>query len=189
MKLVLITHAHTDQVSGVAADGWTLSAHGIEQAKVLAAAPFWSQVDRIVLSSEHKTWLTVQGVAMARHLPIWIDCRFDELRRGGWAENYASTVAQVFAEPSLSVNGWQCVVDVHSRMSSGLEELHRRFAGETLALVGHGLCLSILRAAILGQPKVDFAAWQRLAFASWACAEGDPLALLIDFTLSSVAER
>jgi broad specificity phosphatase PhoE len=189
MRLFLITHAHTEQLQDVALDIWTLSARGIEQAKGLAEASFWPEVDRVVLSSEQKTWLTVQGVVTERKLPVWIDCRFDELRRGGWVEDYASQVAAAFAEPSMSVGGWECVENVQRRVRAGIIDLQRRFDGETLVLVGHGLCLSILRAMILRQVKVDFAAWQHLSFASWACAGGDPLQLLSDFTLSSVSER
>jgi broad specificity phosphatase PhoE len=189
MRLFLITHAHTEQLQDVAVDVWTLSARGIEQATILAEASFWPEVDRVVLSSEPKTWLTVQTVAEKRKLPVWIDCRFDELRRGGWVEDYASQVAAAFAEPAISVGGWESVEDVQRRIRVGIIDLHRRFEGETLVLVGHGLCLSILRAMILRQAKVDFAAWQHLSFASWACAGGDPLQLLTDFTLSFASER
>jgi broad specificity phosphatase PhoE len=184
MRIYLITHAHTRQMAGVAADAWRLSKRGTEQAEELAGAPFWSDVDRIVVSSEPKTWLTVADVAAVRKLSVWVDSRFDELRRSGWIENYAAQVAAVFAEPTCSVAGWESVESVRQRAWAGLADLQRRFAGEALALVGHGLCFSIVRATIVGDIHVDVAHWQRLNFASYATIEVDPPALISDFVLS-----
>jgi broad specificity phosphatase PhoE len=189
MRIYLITHAHTEQLPGVAADAWRLSARGSEQASTLASAPFWDEVERVVVSSEPKTLLTVAEVVRQRNLPVWIDSRFDELRRSGWTENYATQVAAVFAEPSRSIAGWEAVGSVRQRALSGLADLQVRFAGETLALVGHGLCLSILRAEVLGLTNVDFAAWQRLAFASYASIILNPPTLVEDFPISANAER
>lgn len=59
MRIVLITHAHTEQMRDVAADAWRLSARGLQQAAALANARFWADVDRVVVSPEPKTWLTI----------------------------------------------------------------------------------------------------------------------------------
>jgi broad specificity phosphatase PhoE len=189
MKLVLITHAHTEQAPGVAADEWTLSARGLEQASALANAPFWEEVERLVVSSEPKSWLTVEGVAGERRLPVWVDCRFDEIRRGSWVENYPSQVATSFAEPDVSISGWESCESVRVRALAGIADLRKRFPNETVALVGHGICLSIMRTAFLGHSHVDFSTWQRLSFASFAVFGGDSFALISDFALSSTAER
>jgi broad specificity phosphatase PhoE len=189
MKIYLVTHAHTEQIPGVAADAWRLSARGNKEAASLADAPFWGQIDRVVVSSEPKTLLTVGEVVSQRRLPIWIDSRFDELRRRGWTEDYASQVAEVFAEPTKAIGGWEAADAVRARALNGLAGLQRRFQGETLALVGHGLCLSILRAAILGQATVDFSAWQRLSFATYALIELTPPTVLTDFPLNAKPVR
>lgn len=189
MKIYLITHAHTEQVQGAASDVWSLSPRGHGQAAELANAPWWNEVKRIIVSSEAKTLLTVLGVVGRRQLPVWVDSRFDELRRSGWTEDYATQVAVVFAQPDQSINGWESAESVRHRAIAGLKDLQRRFAGETLALVGHGLCLSILLAAMLGQSRVDFEAWQRLSFGSYAVLQVNPLLLLSDFGRSSQPVR
>src|SRR5215217_5454303 len=107
MRIYLITHAHTEQVAGVAADAWQLSSHGVEQASKLAASPIWTQISHVVISSEPKSWLTVETVVRQRHLPVWIDSRFDELRRSERIEDYAAQVARVFAQPAQSIDGWE----------------------------------------------------------------------------------
>jgi broad specificity phosphatase PhoE len=189
MRIYLITHAHTEQVPGVAADEWRLSDRGVEQAAALASAPFWAQVDRVIVSAEPKTLLTVAEVVEQRNIPVWVDTRFDELRRTGWIEEYAAQVAQVFAHPAHSVSGWEPADSVQARVQSGLADLKQRFAGETLALVGHGLCLSLLRARLVGLPTADLSHWRRLAFGSYACISLDPPAMLEDFAPSADVAR
>lgn len=181
MRIYLITHAHTEQNRDVAPDAWRLSASGIAQAARLAEAPFWNDIDRVVISAEPKTWLTVAKAVAQRKLPVWIDSRFDELRRSGWTKDYAAHVANVFAYPTTEVMGWEAANSVKKRVSDGLADLQRRFAGEMLALVGHGLCLSLWRAELLGLAHVDFSSWQRLAFGSYALISLEPPAVIEDF--------
>jgi broad specificity phosphatase PhoE len=189
MQLYLITHAHTEQLPEMAADAWRLSARGVEQAQALAAAPFWAGVNHIVVSSEPKTWLSVAEVVATRGLPVWIDSRLDELRRSGWSEDYAAQVKAAFDAPSQSSSGWETVDSVQARALAALEDLYNRFSGETLAVVGHGLCLSVARASILGQSNVDFSAWQRLSFASTCAISLHPPALISDFELDHAPVR
>ena len=191
MKIYMITHAHTEQSPDVAVDTWRLSQRGIGQAEALANAPFWDEVDRVILSSESKTWLTVAEVVKARNLPVWIDSRFDELRRGGWIVNYADQVAAAFGSPDIAMGEWERVNAVRERALQGLADVRRRFVDETVAVVGHGLCLSILRAEILGHRQIDIAAWRNLDFAAVACVVVTPctLDLAFDFKMSDISVR
>jgi broad specificity phosphatase PhoE len=189
MRIYLITHAHTEAVPDMAADVWRLSVRGQAQAATLASDTFWDEVDRLIVTSEAKTWLTVAEVVQQRKLPVWIDGRLDELRRGGWVEDYASQVAAAFAVPAESVGGWESIESLRQRALAAVDDLSLRFRGETLALVGHGLCLSTLRAMWLGLDRVDFAAWQRLSFATYATVNLDPLRWEQDFLQAETPER
>jgi broad specificity phosphatase PhoE len=189
MRIYLITHAHTEQVAGVAADTWQLSLRGVEQASKLAESPIWTQISQVVISSEPKTWLTVETVVRQRHLPVWIDSRFDELRRSEWIEDYAAQVAKVFAQPVHPINGWEAAETVRLRALAGLADLSRRFPDQTLAVVGHGLCLSIVRSAILGHQQADFSTWRHLSFATHALISLHPSILIDDFETSSQVAR
>ena len=189
MQIYLISHAHTEQVPEVDADRWVLSQKGKNQSRELAEQPFWSDVDQIVVSSEQKTFLTIADIAHSHAIPVWIDSRFDELRRTGWIADYSRQVAEVFANPVRSVAGWESVDMVRDRALRGLADLRVRFEGQTLALVGHGLCLSIIRAEALRLSQVDFSAWQRLSFGSFASIGLNPLRLISDFSFSEGALR
>jgi broad specificity phosphatase PhoE len=181
MRIYLITHAHTEAMPDVAADVWRLSERGQAQAAALAACAFWGEVDCVVVTSEAKTWLTVADMVQGRKLPVWIDGRLDELRRGGWVEDYASQVSAAFAAPVHSIGGWESIATLQQRAQAAIDDLAQRFRGKTLALVGHGICLSTLRATWLGLDRVDFVAWQRLSFATYATVNLDPLRWERDF--------
>lgn len=182
MRLYLITHAHTQQVQTEDARTWTLSNAGREQAEALAHAPFWDDVDLVLVSSEAKTRLTVQPVLEARSLPVWTEARFDELRRPGWVDNYEERVQQAFANPTQPAGDWESAARAMDRFMDGMMLMKKRFvAQETLALVSHGLILSLYRAHLLGQSHVDFADWQRLSFASVALVDPNRERILQDF--------
>jgi broad specificity phosphatase PhoE len=161
---------------------WTLSETGLTQARILAQQPFWERVDRIVLSSEPKTRLTVEGVLRTRPLPVIVDPRFDELKRTAeWTYDYAARVAEVFAHPDQSIEGWEAATHALTRFAAGIEALQQQFRGETLALVGHGLTLSLYRAHLLGQPNVDWDQWRTLSFAAVARVNVEAGKLVDDF--------
>jgi broad specificity phosphatase PhoE len=174
MRLYLITHAHTRQDRTADATHWQLSPQGMAQAQRLAQQPFWAQVTQVVLSREAKTRLTIEPVLAARNLPVWMDARFDELHRPGWVEDYASQVQHAFAKPDQPAGEWERANAARQRFLAGLASVIEKFAADTVALVGHGLTLSLYRAFLLGQPQVAFADWQRLSFAAVALV--DPIA-------------
>lgn len=180
--LYLITHAHTQQQRDVDAAIWSLSPRGTDQAAILAREPFWADVTRVVLSREPKTRLTVQPVLAARHLPVTVDARFDELKRpAAWTDDYVAAVAAAFATPQESVGGWEAAAQALARFTEGIDELHRRFPQETLALVGHGLTFSLFRASLLGHTHVDLDDWRKLSFAAVAKVDLSTRRLLEDF--------
>jgi broad specificity phosphatase PhoE len=181
MQLYLITHALTLPDRNTAATAWHLSELGMQQAVTLAAQPFWEQVDAIVLSSEPKTRLTVQRVLAQRSLPVVVDVRFDELHRPGWVDDYTARVRQAFLEPAIPAGEWEAADEALARFLAGIDHLCQRFSEKNLALVGHGLTLSLYRAYLLGRRTVDLAEWQQLSFAALAIVDPVAKVILQDF--------
>lgn len=184
MRLYLIRHAHTQPDPQADAAQWSLSARGQAQAQILARQPFWAEVTHIVVSSEAKTRLTVEPVLTQRQLPLLVDPRFDELRRGGWSSDaeYVNQVQLAFAQPAQPAGEWEAAAHALQRLRSGIADLVVRYPGATLALVGHGLLLSLYRAALRGQATVPLADWQQLGFAAVALVDPTAGRLLQDFT-------
>jgi broad specificity phosphatase PhoE len=181
-RLYLIRHAHTEPDPLVDSAQWRLSSKGEGQAMRLATQFFWPEVELIALSSEPKTRLTVAPLLALRTLPIVVDHRFDELQRPGWVEDYQAQVAQAFALPDQPAGAWEPAAVALARIMQGIADLVAHYAGRTLALVGHGLTLSLYRARLLGRPRVDFDEWRRLGFAAVALVDPVTPALLADFT-------
>jgi broad specificity phosphatase PhoE len=173
MRLFLITHAHTEQNRAADASSWSLSESGMAQAEALARQPFWDEVQRLIVSREAKTLLTVRPVLAERQLPVWVDCRFDEVRRTGWTENYVAQVERLFDCPEESAMGWEPAAQALRRFLRAVGDLTDRFAPQTCALVGHGLTLSLYRAYLLRRSRVELTEWRNLSFAAVALV--DPL--------------
>lgn len=172
-KLYLIAHACTRQVPDTDAALWQLDETGVKQAAALAQQPFWDEVDRVLLSCEPKTRLTVAPLLQGRDLPVDEDRRFDELHRTPeWTDDYAARVAEVFRRPRESIAGWEPAAAALDRFCKGVNDWAARHPQETMALVGHGLTFSLYRAHLLGLPTVVLKDWQQLSFAAVACVQG-----------------
>ncbi len=182
LHLHLITHAHTQQIPTEDAAGWHLSAAGQIQAQTLARQPLWQRVSLVILSSEPKTRLTVQPVLDRLALPVVVDARFDELRRGGWSTDYTAQVAAAFAQPHRSADGWEPASDALARFLSGIAAIAPPTPHAEIALVGHGLTFSLYRAFLLGLERVNLEDWRTLSFAAVAQVDLMTQTLVADFT-------
>ncbi|MXY96117.1 MAG: histidine phosphatase family protein [Caldilineaceae bacterium SB0670_bin_27] len=171
-KLYLIAHACTRQVRNTDAALWHLNEVGRMQAAALARQPFWDEVDRLLLSCEPKTRLTVAPLLKSKDMPVEEDDRFNELHRSPeWTDDYSARVATVFRRPRESVAGWEPAADALNRIRAGIDSWAARHPDDTLALVGHGLTFSLYRAHLLGLPTVPLQDWQQLSFAAVACVQ------------------
>lgn len=180
-RLYLITHAHTQVDAAVDAVHWQLSPDGEAQAAALATLPWWADVDRILVSAEAKTRLTVAPLLAKQRLPVREDSRFDEVLRPGWVETYSDQVRAFFAAPAQSIGGWEPADHARQRFLAGLRDHLAPAREEQVALVSHGLVLSLYRAHLLGQPFVEFAAWRALPFAAVAIVDPSTPTLVEDF--------
>ena len=172
-RLYLIAHACTRQVPDTDAALWQLNELGQKQAAALARQPFWDDVDRLLLSCEPKTRLTVAPLLKDRQIPNEEDARFNELRRSPeWTSDYTARVAELFRLPRQSVASWEPAAAALTRFCAGIDAWTSRYPQETLALVGHGLTFSLYRAHLLGLPNVNLQDWCDLSFAAVARVEG-----------------
>lgn len=169
--LYLITHAHTAADPAVDARKWHLSPTGVRQAARLAEQPWWSEVSCVVVSSETKTRLTVAPLLARRTLPVMVDPRVDELKRSGWTTDYSEHVQRTFADPDRAHGGWEPASAALARIRAAVHDLAKTHPYAVLALVSHGLILSLLRADLLHLPRVRFDDWRHLSFAAVARME------------------
>jgi broad specificity phosphatase PhoE len=163
--LYLIRHAQT-QPTATPVETWSISDLGLLQAQRLAEQPFWQDVHIICTSVEPKAIQTVQIVAERRDLPVEPSFDLRELRRpAGHVGDYEFTVRQVLENPARSVNGWEPASEAQTRIMTAIERLLMQHENETLAVVSHGLVLTLYLAYVTGaQPTLDL--WHSIPFAS-----------------------
>lgn len=181
--LYLVRHAATQPNDDEAAT-WPLSAHGQQQAQLLAAHPCWREVQRIISSSEEKALATVLPAAARHNLPLDGDDGLRELRRPAvWTsqEVYEQTATAVFAQPDQSVAGWEAAASVRERMNITIARLMQAHAGQTVAIVSHGLALSIWLAHLRTGHMPTIEAWRAVPFAAVACVDLDARELVRPF--------
>ncbi len=164
-SLYLVRHAETEP-SNQPVELWPLSEAGREQATKLAGQPFWEDVDLICTSLEPKALQTVQIVRERHDLPMEPAFDLHELRRpSGPIADYAEAVRQALANPAASVHGWEPAGEAQTRILVAIERLLMLHEEMSIAVVSHGLVLSLYLAHLIGtEPSLEL--WRSIPFAS-----------------------
>jgi broad specificity phosphatase PhoE len=144
-SLYLIRHART-QMMGTAARRWPLSEKGQREARILARQDFWRGVELIFSSPEPKAVQTAEPAARRWGIPLkTADC-LQELHRPRLVHNYEEVIARLFAEPETSVADLEPAARVAERVTDCIKTLVAAHPKQTLAIVSHGLLLTIFLA-------------------------------------------
>lgn len=150
---------------------WRLSPAGERQAASLARQPFWRQVAKLYCSQEFKA-LTTARVIAERNALAWqpVACLGELDRRSFQPADdaaYRQAVGEMFARPAISVAGWETREHAAARMVSCVEQLVGEAPGDDLAIISHGLVLTIL-VAHWEQLDDPLDLWRGMGFASVA---------------------
>lgn len=168
MSLIyFIRHARTHQNPDLPAEEWNLSDDGFVSAAALAGKQFWTTIQRVITSTERKTYATIAPTLELWDIPHEEMTAFNEVRRGGYTAtqaDYEAQVRQLFAEPAEEVAGWERAGDALTRAIAGLHHVLDTYPHQNLAIVGHGLLWSLVRAHLLGKPHVDPVEWKAVQF-------------------------
>jgi broad specificity phosphatase PhoE len=146
-QLYLIRHAHT-RMTGGAAERWPLSEKGRREARILARQDFWRKVELIFSSPEPKASSTAKPAARRWGVPLRIvDC-LRELHRPRLIPDYRKAIARLFANPEQSIAGMETAAQAAGRITHCIRELVAAHPGQTLAVVSHGLVLTLFLAQL-----------------------------------------
>ena len=183
--IFLIRHVAVDIAPGTPAAEWRLSEEGRAAAERLATLPIFAGIGALYTSPEGKARAT--GAPLARRYGLALTSHPDlaELRRGSThiagRAAYEAAVAAAFALPDGSADGWEPAAAAQRRIVACVRELAARERGP-FAIVSHGLVLSLLAAALAGQPRVDLAAWRALPLPALAVLNADTWQLAAPFS-------
>lgn len=175
MKLLfLIRHAPVALELDRPSAQWTLTAEGMALAQQLASTPVIDGLEAVYSSPEPKARETALPLALQFGVSLEERDELRELDRGPSnlpdRAAYAAAVAQALGDPERSVNGWERAADAENRIVACAREVDRQHAG-AIAIVSHGLVLSLLLAHLRGQSQVDFAEWRAIPLPALAIVD------------------
>jgi broad specificity phosphatase PhoE len=180
----LIRHGPVELDLAVPAEQWQLSAAGYDLVLRLAALPCLAGLQTVWSSPEAKAVATARPLAQRYDLPLLLHPKLAELRRGPGnlpqRSEYEAAVSQAFAQPEISVNGWERACDARQRMLDALDEIAAASSGP-IAVVSHGLALSLLVGHLRGQTQVDLAEWRAIPLPALAILDLDSRRLVAPF--------
>ena len=170
--LYLIRHARA-QMMGDAAERWPLSEQGRREAGVLARQDFWRAVELICSSPEPKSLQTAEPAARRWGIPlVTVDC-LRELHRPRLVPDYETVIARLFANPEASIAGLEPAARAAERFTRCLESLVEAHSEPTLAVVSHGLVMTLFLARLKDcWPTV--AEWRAVPFTGLAVVDTTP---------------
>jgi len=146
-QLYLIRHAHT-QMTGDVADRWSLSEKGRREAGILARQDFWRKVTMVLSSPEPKARQTARPAVRRWGIPFKVADCLHELRRPRLIRNYQQVIARFFSNPEQSIAGMETASQAAERITRCLKELVAAHPGQTMAVVSHGLVLTLFLAQL-----------------------------------------
>ena len=121
---------------------WGLSKTGRTRVLALDGVAWLRATTRIVSSTERKAQDTALLVAAMLKLPVLRDPMLNEIDRSATGyvphDRHEALADAFFADPSASIDGWECADSVRRR---GMTAIHRLVASQRqgdLLIVGHG---------------------------------------------------
>jgi broad specificity phosphatase PhoE len=183
--LYLVRRPATHVDLSIPSSQWSLSEEGMGQAQRLARQPFWREVTMIYASDEPKAVTTARVVAAHTRLPWQTRTCLGELDRHGYQPPdiaaYRSAVTRMFSNPEQSIRGWETRAHAEQRIIMCVQELAAGKADATVALISHGIILTILVAHLAGLSEL-YEFWREMGFASVAVLDTDHWALKSSFS-------
>lgn len=182
--LFLVRHAPVELNLAVAAEHWTLSAEGCELAERLAALPILENLQAVWSSPELKAQATAQPLVDRHNAAFLIHPDLTELQRGPSnlpdRKAYETAVRRAFANPETSCGGWERAGAAQRRIVAAVNRIAAQNSGP-VAIVSHGLVLSLLIAYLRRETHVNIDEWRALPLPALAVIDRDTWQLIEPF--------
>lgn len=183
MRVYLVRHAAVTVRADAPAEQWHLSPEGRAAAEALAEDPRWASVALVYTSPEPKAVATAQRIAARHGLAIVIERDLREVDGRAWtSEDYREVVRRYLA--GETVDSWAACDGARERIRSCIERIAAQQASDEIAIVSHGLVLTLYVSDLLG---LDAAGahdlWSRMRYPDAAIV--DPQARQVERAFAS----
>jgi len=151
-----LTHPQVQIDPDVPVPQWGLSPVGRARTEAVASGSWLANTTQIISSGERKAIETAEIIAAALGITIEIREAMHENDRSATGflkpTEFEAVADQFFAQPDISVRGWERAIDAQARIVREAEAvLSRNRAGDVL-FVGHGAVGTLLFCYIAGHP-------------------------------------
>ena len=132
---------------------------GLKEIDALASRFEEIPVDAVYSSDLTRAFLTAEGIAKRKQLPVRKDPRLRELDLGPWESQFFGNILHQFpAEAEIflhdpgkwKIDGAETAWDVTERAYPALLEIAEKHSGQNVAVVSHGVTIRCLLTKILG---------------------------------------
>lgn len=150
-----VTHPQVVQDPNVPVPRWGLSPKGRERAERFANHRMARAARRILSSNETKALELAQALASLSGAPIETGENFGENDRSSTGfvppDRFEQLADSFFAEPMVSIEGWERASDAQVRVVGAFEDaLARHDPGEPVIFTGHGAVGTLLKCYLGG---------------------------------------
>ncbi|MGY8632336.1 histidine phosphatase family protein [Bradyrhizobium sp. 14AA] len=151
-----LTHPQVQIDPNVPVPQWGLSLIGRTRTEALAQARWLASTTQIISSGERKAIETAEIIAATLGVTIEMREAMHENDRSATGflkpDEFEEVADQFFAEPHLSVRGWERAADAQARIVREAEEVLARDRPGDVLFVGHGAVGTLLFCHIAGHP-------------------------------------
>ncbi|MDG4880499.1 histidine phosphatase family protein [Mesorhizobium sp. WSM4884] len=137
-----ITHPQVQIDASIPVPEWGLSDTGRARAFAMLDQPWVGSIRRIVSSGERKAIETAEILAKHLRLAVEVRQRMHENDRSATGflppPEFEAVADRFFANPHVSVRGWERAADAQSRIVGEVELALGTSRGDDIAFVGHG---------------------------------------------------
>lgn len=166
-----LRHGQTKRDGSVPISKWVLSDEGEKQAKRLAQADVFNDVEVIISSTEEKAYRTAKPIADKLGLDIIQVEEIAELNRDKGRfmkpEEYEKTIKQCLENLDESFNNWESAAHALERFEKKIRDLDRAYENKKILVVGHGFTINLYFAKLLGILKKTYERLGTNGFADW----------------------
>lgn len=170
-KYIFLRHADTKKDPSINVKEWILSENGMEQAELVSKMPVMNEVEVIYASSERKTFLTVEPLAVRLDKKIHTLEFFDEVKRGEkffTKEEFEKEKSKQLIDLQYKAFSGESGTDALDRFKNGVSKVGAENEGKTVLIVTHGTILNIYFADLLNLFTNLPERWSKTSF----CAVG-----------------
>ena len=168
-KLILVRHAEVQIEKEIDPTLWKLSPEGRESIHQLSKANVWRDIQKIYTSPETKAIETAQILAAHHRLDVETieDLREVDRSHGGFLPHYEEAAKEFFTKEGENIFGWERAIDAEGRIVRGIERLVRANRESSIAVVSHGLVLTLYVTFITSRRGERLNVWKKIGFPAY----------------------